>query len=72
MNKKIAILATALAVLTACGTDIGIPTPGNGKGREGWYPITDPQTGDSFRCFYWSLDQSTALWCYEPDITENT
>lgn len=60
--KRIAIAALAVLGLTAC--DAGIPTPGNGVGREGWYPIEDPKTGETFNCFYWSLKDSTAFWCH--------
>ena len=69
--KRVLIFVGAALSLTAC-VDTGIPTPGNGVGREGWYDIDDPTTGRSFRCFYWSLSDSTAFWCYEPEPKEAT
>ncbi len=63
--KKIIIAAVAALSLTAC-VDTGIPTPGNGEGREGWWVQTDPATGRTFHCLWWSLSESTAMWCYEP------
>lgn len=69
MRRLLATAALCFA-LSGCAegcADAGIPTPHGGEGRQGWYPITDPETGDRFRCFYWSLKESTALWCYPLD-----
>jgi hypothetical protein len=63
-----ALIVVAAVALAGCGLqDAGTPTPGNGRGREGWYEIVDPETERVFRCFYWSLSDSTAFWRYDPD-----
>lgn len=66
---KILMGIAALPLLATACVDSGIPTPGHGEGREGWWEETDPNTGRTFRCLYWSLSDSTAMWCYEPNPT---
>lgn len=61
--RRIAGALLGAIILTGC-VDAGIPTPGNGKGREGWYEIRDPETKERFNCFWWSLSDSTAMWCH--------
>lgn len=65
--KRLLIALVAVLSLSAC-VDTGIPTPGNGVGREDWWEVTDPETNRTFRCIYWSLKDSTAMWCYEPEL----
>lgn len=62
MKKILAFIAIVVA-LTAC--DAGIPTPQDGVGRDGWWEVNDPATDRTFRCLWWSLTESTAMWCYE-------
>lgn len=64
MRRSLALVALMVG-LVGC-VDTGIPTPGNGEGREGWWEQTDPETGRTFHCLWWSLSESTAMWCYEP------
>lgn len=67
--KKI-ILAVAMAVFTLSACDTGISTPGNGVGREGWWLTPLDSNGFQYECFYWSLSESSAIWC-KPDPIEH-
>lgn len=50
------------------GVDTGIPTPGKGVGREGWWTTPPDSEGNRFECFYWSLKDSTAMWCKDEPV----
>jgi len=62
-NKKGIIVAVAAALSLSACADLGIPTPGNGKGRQGWYITERDSVGDRYECFWWSVQDSTAMWC---------
>lgn len=47
---------------------VGIPTPGKGVGREGWWTTPPDSEGNRFECFYWSLKDSTAMWCKDEPV----
>lgn len=65
--KRLLLLVASVVVLAGC-VDTGIPTPGNGVGREGWWTTPPDSEGNRFECFYWSLKDSTAMWCKDEPV----
>ena len=64
-KKNHLALGVVLMFLTGCEAmcDSGIPTPHGGTGREGWWLTPPDSKAERYECFYWSLSDSTAIWC---------